>query len=74
MEPYEINLSLVVGTAGTFAVGYSPAREDWLVCRLRRRPSDHPDWLWVDSATTEDAARKIAYALYAQDMARRAMR
>jgi hypothetical protein len=74
MEPYEVNLSLVAGTAGTYAVAYSPSFGDWLVCRLRRRPGINTDWLWVDSAPTEDRARKLAYALYAHALARQVTR
>jgi hypothetical protein len=74
MEPYEISLSLVAGTAGTFAVAYSPPRRDWLVCRSTHRPGDDPSWLWLDSHATEDGARKLAYALYARDLAREACR
>jgi hypothetical protein len=72
MEPYEINLSLVAGTAGTFAVAYSPPRGDWLVCRVTHWRHDNPTWLWIDSAATEDDARKLAYARYARDLSRAA--
>lgn len=74
MDPYEINLSLVAGTAGTFAVAYSPSRRDWLICRFQRTSGDQTGWLWVDSASTEDDARKLAYATYARDLALEACR
>jgi hypothetical protein len=70
MEPYEINLSLVAGTAGTYAVAYSPPRGDWLVCRITHRPGDHSAWLFVESDPTECGARKIAHALYVGDLGR----
>jgi hypothetical protein len=74
MEPCEVDLSLVAGTAGTFAVTYSPPRRDWLICRFRRTNGDQTGWLWVDSAPTEEGARKLAYATYVHDLARGATR
>lgn len=64
MEPSTLNLSLVAGTAGQYAVAWSEGRRDWLICRLAQRPGEHPAWIWVDADTDEQKARRIAYLLY----------
>jgi hypothetical protein len=74
MEPYEINLSLVAGTAGTWAVAWSEPRQEWLVCHVIRGLDDVTSWLFVESSPTEDGARKLARALYARDQEREACR
>lgn len=74
MEPYKAYFRPVGGTAGTYAVAYSPPRGDWLIYRVIDRPGAHPSWLWLESARNEADARKLAYALYALDLAREACR
>jgi hypothetical protein len=69
MEHVTVSLSLVAGTAGMYAVAWSPSRRDWLILRIDRGPEDGPEWRFVESNPTEDGARKIAYALYARDLA-----
>lgn len=74
MEPYKAYFMPVAGTAGTYAVAYSPPRGDWLICRIVDQPGTHPAWLLLESAPSEGDARKLAYALYARDLAREACR
>lgn len=74
MDPSNIDLSLVAGTAGQYAVACSDRRGEWLVCLFRRTNGDQCNWTFVDSRATQELAWQLAFECYARDQARGACR
>ena len=67
MEPACLELSLVPGTAGTYAVAFSRRWRDWLVFRHMSQPKGHPYWLWVATSDTEEKALSLAVQSYDEE-------